>query len=136
MEAGERNAEISVEFVEGPISLNAIASAEYQSEVGAIVTFHGVVRGTEQGRGLTALVYEAYQPMAAQQLKALAVAIAAEYKLFRLEVLHSTGRVKVGELSFRLVAAAAHRKEALDATSAFIEAMKMSVPIWKQIEYK
>ncbi|MEQ8848992.1 molybdenum cofactor biosynthesis protein MoaE [Botrimarina sp.] len=98
---------------------------------GAVVVFEGVVRRLEEGREIDALVYEAYQPMAAAELRRLAERTAAEFGLLAVRVEHSTGRVAVGEVSFRLAVASPHRGEALAALGQFIDEMKRSAPIWK-----
>ncbi len=98
---------------------------------GAVVRFEGVVRPTEHGRALAALHYEAYEPMTTQQLHGLARSIVAEHSLLGVRVAHSIGDVAVGEVSFRLDVAAAHRVEALSAMAAFIDRLKQQVPLWK-----
>jgi molybdopterin synthase catalytic subunit len=121
-------AQVSVSLVDGPLGPAepwAVAGA------GALLHFEGVVRPTEDGRALTALEYEAYEPMARQQLDALARQVVEQRGLLALDVRHSRGRVPVGLVSFRLRVAASHRDEALAAMGEFIDRMKRDVPIWK-----
>jgi len=94
--------------------------------------FEGVVRGEEDGRRLEALEYQVYEPMAGKQLESLAIAIVQEFGVLDVSVWHSSGLVKVGEVSFRLVIEGAHRHESLEAVGEFIERMKRDVPIWKK----
>ncbi|MEI7657827.1 MAG: molybdenum cofactor biosynthesis protein MoaE [Phycisphaerae bacterium] len=101
-------------------------------EAGAVVAFDGVVRPLEDGRVLEALAYEAYRPMADRQLEHLAAEAVTRQGLIACLVWHSVGRVAVGETSFRLVVASAHRREALAAMDWFIDVMKKDVPIWKR----
>jgi molybdopterin synthase catalytic subunit len=103
---------------------------------GAVVVFDGVVRPLEDGRTLEALDYQAYRPMADRQLERLAAAAASRHGLIACLAWHSVGRVAVGETSFRLVVASAHRREALAAMDWFIDAMKKDVPIWKRPVWK
>jgi molybdopterin synthase catalytic subunit len=98
---------------------------------GALLCFEGVVRPTEDGRALIALDYEAYEPMAQQQLDALGRHIVERHGLLALQVEHSRGRVPVGLVAFRLRVASAHRQEGLAAMEEFIDRMKRDVPIWK-----
>jgi molybdopterin synthase catalytic subunit len=102
---------------------------------GAIVTFEGIVRPTEDGQPLDALVYEAYEPMVFKTLRTIGEDLERRHALIGLCVEHSTGRLGVGDCSFRLRIAAPHRKEALSATDEFIDRMKRDVPIWKMAEY-
>jgi molybdopterin synthase catalytic subunit len=127
---------IRVEFVAGP--LPAITQPpDAPGGSGAVVVFEGVVRPHEasaQGGGsreIIALDYEAYLPMAKNISLEIARAVADSHALLALEMEHSTGRVRVGERSFRLRIAAAHRREALAAAGEFIDRMKQDAPIWK-----
>lgn len=107
--------------------------------VGATVRFEGIVRGSEPApaegganRDLQALDYQTYDPMAERQLRELAREMAAKHGLGSLIVLHSRGRVGVGEVSFVLIVKSPHRAEALAAMAEFIDRLKQDVPIWKR----
>ncbi len=100
--------------------------------IGAWLTFDGIVRVEEQGRAIIALDYEAYRPMAERMLERIAQELVAKHCLSSIEVEHSTGRVAVGECSFRLSVESAHRREAIAALGEFIDQMKRDVPIWKR----
>jgi molybdopterin synthase catalytic subunit len=107
-------------------------------DAGAVVRFEGVVRRLEADqasggeRELAALDYQTYDPMAERELSALAGRVAERHGLLSLIVLHSRGRVAVGEVSFVLIVASAHRAEALAASNEFIDQLKRDVPIWKR----
>lgn len=131
-------ARVSVRIVEGALgartdrgSLGEVGGVGAVGLGGAAVVFEGVVRAMEGGRRISALRYEAYEPMASRMLGELARATAARHGLLAVEVEHSVGDVAVGARSFRLVVEAAHRREALEGMEAFIVAMKRDVPIWK-----
>lgn len=99
---------------------------------GAVVHFHGVVRRTEQDLTIRGLDYVAYQPMAERTLEQVATEAIDRFGLLAIHVEHSHGFVPVGECSFRLIVAASHRREAIDAMDWFIDRLKQIVPIWKQ----
>jgi len=120
---------VRVEIVPRPLDA---AAPNPQSDAGAILQFEGVVRPTEDGRPLLALEYEAYRPMANNMLGDLARRVLEEHGLTAVTVEHSTGTVRVGERSFRLVIASPHRGPALNAMASFIDRMKQAVPIWKR----
>ncbi len=121
--------EVRVEIVEG--ALGPTADAVRADGAGAVVVFEGVVRGEEDGVPIEGLDYEAYMPMAERELERLAREVGEAHGIALMRVEHSTGRVGVGECSFRLTVASAHRAEALAATGEFIDRMKRDVPIWK-----
>ena len=101
------------------------------SQTGAVLIFEGIVRSEEDGQRIDALNYTAYEPMATMELTKLAQDVCARHSLARMKVEHSRGRVRVGEVSFRLTIRSPHRKEALAAMDEFIDRMKHDVPIWK-----
>ncbi len=128
-------------IIDGPITdsrAHALAIPDHGT-VGAAFTFRGIVRRAEPSpahpatlRDLLALDYETYDPMASRELLALATETAAAHHLTAIHVLHSRGRIAVGETSFVLHVLAPHRAEALAATASFIDALKARVPIWKR----
>ncbi|MFN0010069.1 MAG: molybdopterin synthase catalytic subunit [Phycisphaerales bacterium] len=104
-----------------------------------MLRFEGIVRRSEPceqsagaARNLLALDYEAYDPMAQRELESLARDVLARHGLISILVLHSRGRVAVGEVSFVLEVGAAHRAETLAAVAEFIDRLKRDVPIWKE----
>ena len=123
------SATVAVVIVDGP--LRADHAGRTVDNAGALLCFEGVVRPMEGGRGIAALDYEAYQPMAETQLRLLGEEMVRRHGLLGVWVEHSRGRVAAGECSFRLRIASRHRPEALRATEEFIDRMKRDVPIWK-----
>lgn len=98
---------------------------------GAIVTFTGAVRPTEDGQPLLALHYTSYDPMAKRELQRIAEQAARQHSLLYVELIHSRGRVDAAQASLQLLIAAAHRKPAIDAMDQIIDALKQDAPIWK-----
>lgn len=122
---------VDVAIQDGPLAGWRSEAVADVGAVGAALVFEGIVRADEHGERIEALEYEAYQPMAERMLRALGEAMMARHGVKSVRVWHSRGRVRVGEVSFRLVIESAHRKEALAAMGEFIDQMKRDVPIWK-----
>lgn len=120
---------VSVHILNGP--LGRPIAWQHNTGAGAVLCFEGVARPVENGQQITALDYEAYEPMASRMLHRIADELVHTHRLIGLCVEHSTGRVAAGECSFRLRIASPHRKEALAAMDAFIDRMKQDVPLWK-----
>lgn len=98
---------------------------------GAVTTFIGVVRDSNQDRRVTHLVYEAYEPMAVKALARICQEADREWPGTRLAVHHRIGRLAIGEASIVIAAASAHRAKAFAACRYVIERVKQIVPIWK-----
>lgn len=101
------------------------------SEGGALVTFSGIVRGTEGAAGIPHLDYESYDAMALREMQALAARAREKWPLLRVGLVHRKGRVPVGEPSVIVAVLAGHRVEAFEAARFLIDELKRSVPIWK-----
>lgn len=119
---------VEVTIVDGPLGE---AGGSALDGVGAVLRFEGVVRPEEDGSRLEALEYEAYEPMTTRQLTELGEAMVESHALTALRVEHSVGRVRPGEVSFRLTVWSAHRQEALAAVDVFIDWMKAEIALWK-----
>jgi molybdopterin synthase catalytic subunit len=90
------------------------------------VTFVGTTRE------IPSLEYEAYVPMAREQLARLAAAVIVEHGLAAAAVAHRTGTVLLGEPSVVVAVSAAHRSEAFAGARALLDAVKEQAPIWKR----
>lgn len=101
-------------------------------DVGAIVTFLGVVRGFSRGRNVFELEYEVYHEMALKTLEEIRKEAIERFNVKDVFIIHRFGRLKVGERIVLIVVGASHRKEAFEACSFCIDEIKRRVPIWKK----
>lgn len=98
---------------------------------GAVVCFSGTVRGQEKGQPIQSLFYEAYRPMAENQIRAILTELAKKLPCTSAEVVHRLGKVPVGETSLFVRVRAPHRSEAFQLLTSFLDKLKQDVPIWK-----
>jgi molybdopterin synthase catalytic subunit len=98
---------------------------------GAIASFVGLVRNTNQNRVVTHLEYEAYEPLAVKALEQIRREAAEQWPGVALAVHHRIGRLEIGEASIVIAAASAHRADAFAVCRYVIERVKQIVPIWK-----
>jgi molybdopterin synthase catalytic subunit len=98
---------------------------------GAVATFVGLVREQNQGRRVSFLDYEAYEPLAVRALNRILDEARGTWPTTRIGVHHRIGRLELGEASIVIVAASAHRGDAFAACRYTIERVKQIVPIWK-----
>mmetsp|Transcript_37068 Transcript_37068/g.118856 ORF Transcript_37068/g.118856 Transcript_37068/m.118856 type:complete len:161 (+) Transcript_37068:117-599(+) len=102
---------------------------------GAIATFLGVTRDNFEGKAVSKLSYEAYVPMAEQEMRKLCEAAKAKWGVSKVAILHRIGDVPIGGASVIIAVSAPHRREALDACAFLIDDLKANVPIWKKESY-
>jgi len=103
---------------------------------GAIASFIGTVRNHNQGRTVSFLEYEAYEPLAVRALQRILDEAGRAWGDTRLGVHHRTGRLELGEASIIIVAVSPHRAHAFAACRYTIERVKQIVPIWKHEHFE
>ena len=100
--------------------------------MGAVVSFLGVVRGTEDQAEISAIDYESFQAMAEHQFHLLFNQIENRWPIESVRLVHRLGVVRVNEPSLWVEVVAPHRGEAFAACQWLIDEMKRVVPIWKK----
>jgi molybdopterin synthase catalytic subunit len=103
---------------------------------GAVTSFIGLVREQNQGRRVSFLEYEAYEPLAVRALNRILDEARIAWNDTRLGVHHRIGRLELGEASIIIVAASPHRAHAFAACRYTIERVKQIVPIWKHEHFE
>jgi molybdopterin synthase catalytic subunit len=103
---------------------------------GARVDFQGIVRGSEDGREIEGIDYEAHREMAQHQLKQIAEQAAIEFGVQSIIIHHRIGFVAVGEPSLLTRVCSGHREAAFQASRWIVEELKKKVPIWKKPRFK
>ena len=97
---------------------------------GAVVTFDGVVRDHDSGRGVERLEYTAH-PGAGDVIAEVAREIAARYPDSIVAVTHRCGPLDIGESALACAVSAPHRKQAFAACDDLVDTVKQRLPIWK-----
>jgi len=115
-------------------ALSEMADMPTTQGAGARIVFDGIVRPVEDGAKIDGLDYEAYRPMAEQQLAIIGNDLVEKHGLLSMDIEHSYGFVPNFACSFRLVIDSKHRKEGLKAMDEFIDRLKVDVPIWKRAQ--
>jgi molybdopterin synthase catalytic subunit len=117
--------------VDAPLSVAEHEDAVADKAAGAVVSFAGVVRDHDGGRGVTELEYVGH-PSAQDVLVELAAEFAARPELHAVAVSHRIGMLGIGDVALACAVSAAHRGEAFAACAELVEIIKARVPIWKR----
>lgn len=119
-----------------PIDPAALEAAVRSEGGGGIVTFLGVVRNSaDDGRPVSGLEYEAFEPMAVAELETIAGEARERFPDVRVAIVHRVGALAVGEIAVAVAVAAEHRGAAFDACEYVIDELKQRAPIWKKERY-
>ena len=84
--------------VDETLDLAAHEAAVADPRAGAVVSFQGVVRDHDHGRGVTLLEYEGH-PTAAAILREVAEEIAADPAVYAVAVSHRIGTLSIGDVA-------------------------------------
>jgi molybdopterin synthase catalytic subunit len=110
------------------------AMTQGRDDVGAVVTFTGVCRGSGAGEPITAMTLEHYAGMAEEEIARHVADAQSRWSLLGATVIHRYGRLVPGENIVLVVTASSHRAEAFAAAEFLMDYLKTRAPFWKQEE--
>lgn len=123
---------LRADVTEEPLHVDVLAKQVEDRAAGAVVTFSGVVRDHDGGRGVTELEYVGH-PSAQDVIGDVARDLAAGRSGVRaVAVSHRIGTLGIGDVALACAVSADHRKEAFDACSELVDEVKRRLPIWKR----
>lgn len=122
---------ILVQQAQFDFAAEADAFAKGQTNMGAVVTFSGIVRDLSDGN-LDAMEIEHYPGMTESALTAIANEALERWSLGDVLVIHRHGRLGVGEQIMMVATAAPHRKDAFEAAEYLMDYLKSRAPFWKK----
>jgi molybdenum cofactor synthesis domain-containing protein len=123
---------LRADVVDEHIDVESLARSVEHNAAGAVVTFGGVVRDHDGGRGVLELEYTGH-PIAQDVIQEVAADIAGRFEGVRaIAVSHRVGMLKIGDVALGCAVAAEHRKQAFNACSELVDEVKRRLPIWKR----
>ena len=125
-------ATVRVQTADFDVGAELAALTAGRTDIGGIGCFVGTVRDTAGGRRITAMTLEHYPGMTERAMAAIAGEAEARWQLLGCTLVHRVGRLLPGANIVLVVAAAAHRQAALDATAFLIDWLKTRAPFWKK----
>ena len=84
-------------------------TTDFAGAAGAMVEFAGVVRDEEDGERIAALEYEAFSPMAEQEMRRILTSLAEQFPCLAAHVIHRVGIIPSGETAILVVIQSRHR---------------------------
>lgn len=102
-----------------------------RTDIGAVVTFSGICRDHEGGRGVSAMTLEHYPGMAEEEIARHVAEAERRWPLHGVTVIHRFGRMMPGDNIVLVVTASAHRQAAFEAASFLMDYLKTQAPFWK-----
>jgi len=127
-------ATIRIQEADFDIAREIAALGKGRSDIGAVVSFTGICRGTEGAEPIAALTLEHYPGMAEAEIKRHADEAMARWPLQGLTVIHRFGRITPGQNIVLVVTASQHREAAFKAAEFLMDYLKTNAPFWKREE--
>ncbi|WP_326566558.1 molybdenum cofactor biosynthesis protein MoaE [Amycolatopsis rhabdoformis] len=122
---------LRAEVSDQSLSVDEHARLVEDDAAGAVVTFGGVVRDHDGGKGVLDLIYEGH-PSAGEVLAQVVTELAAGWTGVRaVAVSHRVGALAIGDVALACAVAAEHRGQAFAACSELVDEVKARLPIWK-----
>jgi molybdopterin synthase catalytic subunit len=125
---------IRIQHADFDIAREIAGLTEGRTDIGAVVTFTGVCRGSEGDAPIAALTLEHYPGMAEAEIARHAESATARWPLTGLTVIHRVGRIEPGENIVLVVTCSAHREAAFQAAEFLMDYLKAHAPFWKREE--
>ncbi|GEQ97795.1 molybdenum cofactor biosynthesis protein MoaE [Iodidimonas gelatinilytica] len=104
------------------------------ADIGALVSFTGLVREFDNDRRITKLTLEHYPAMTERQLHAIAAEAETRFSLVHCQVIHRFGPLHPGDPIVLVITAARHRKAAFEGAEFLMDWLKTKAPFWKKEE--
>jgi molybdopterin synthase catalytic subunit len=125
---------IRIQEADFDIAREISALTKGRTDVGAVVSFSGVCRGSEDDQTVSALTLEHYPGMAEAEIARHAETAMSRWPLTGLTVIHRVGRISPGENIVLVLTASRHRQAAFQAAEFLMDYLKANAPFWKREE--
>ena len=116
---------IRVQTEDFDVSNEIAALTKGRSDIGAVVTFSGLVRDVT-------LTLEHYPGMTERELDRIEAEAHERWALQASLIVHRVGELAPGDNIVLVVTASAHRKDAFEAAEFLMDYLKTRAPFWKR----
>lgn len=103
-----------------------------RTDIGAVVTFTGLVRGSAGGRELVSMTLEHYPGMTEGELETVEADAHMRWPLQASLIVHRIGELRPGANIVLVVTASPHRHAAFQAAEFLMDYLKTRAPFWKK----
>jgi molybdopterin synthase catalytic subunit len=128
------NVTIRIQESDFDVTREIAALTAGRSDIGAVVSFTGICRGSEDGADIAALTLEHYPGMAEAEIARHAETAMARWPVTGISVVHRVGRITPGENIVLVVTASKHRQAAFEAAEFLMDYLKANAPFWKRVD--
>jgi molybdopterin synthase catalytic subunit len=128
------NVTIRIQEADFDVGREISALTNGRTDIGAVVSFLGICRGSEDGEAIAALTLEHYPGMAEAEIFRHAETAMSRWPLTGLTVIHRVGRIAAGGNIVLVLTSSQHRQAAFQAAEFLMDYLKANAPFWKRGE--
>lgn len=125
---------IRIQEADFDVAREIAALTKGRTDIGAVVSFSGICRGSENGEPIAALTLEHYPGMAEAEIGRHVDEAMSRWALQGLTIIHRFGRIAPGENIVLVLTASPHRQAAFEAAEFLMDYLKTNAPFWKREE--
>jgi molybdopterin synthase catalytic subunit len=103
-----------------------------RTDIGAIVTFTGTVRGGRGADAIESMTLEHYPGMTEEELARVEAEAGRRWPLSSSLIMHRVGTLRPGDNIVLVVTASSHRQAAFEAAAFLMDYLKTRAPFWKK----
>lgn len=103
-----------------------------RDDIGAVVTFTGMVRAGSGKTAIASMTLEHYPGMTEKELERIEQEARQRWPLSASLIVHRHGRLIPGDNIVLVVTASPHRQAAFEAASFLMDYLKTNAPFWKK----
>jgi molybdopterin synthase catalytic subunit len=125
---------IRIQETDFDVAREISALTKGRTDIGAVVSFSGICRGSEGSERIAALTLEHYPGMAEAEIARHADTAMSRWPLSGVSIIHRVGRITPGENIVLVLTASEHRQAAFQAAEFLMDYLKANAPFWKREE--
>ncbi|MDP2698833.1 molybdenum cofactor biosynthesis protein MoaE [Thalassospira sp.] len=110
------------------------AMTDGRTDIGAAVSFVGLVRDVAGDAAVSAMTLDHYPGMTERELEKIADEAAGRWPLDDVRIVHRYGRLAPGDRIVLVITLSAHRRAAFEACDFIMDFLKTRAPFWKREE--
>jgi molybdopterin synthase catalytic subunit len=103
-----------------------------RTDVGAVASFTGLVRASNEGSAVSGMTLEHYPGMTQKALEEICSQARARWDLIDTLVIHRVGSLKPGDRIVLVGVSSSHRADAFAACEFIMDYLKTRAPFWKR----
>jgi molybdopterin synthase catalytic subunit len=123
---------VRIETADFDVSAEIERLTRGDTNVGAVASFIGKVRGGAAGSALLSMTLEHYPGMTEAELESIESEAVARFRLSASSIVHRVGTLLPGDNIVLVITCAPHRRDAFEACEFLMDYLKTRAPFWKK----